>query len=369
MLRTKLCERLGIEAPHCSSGDERLHLGRAGGGGVECGALGSLGCDLRSVEDLTRQLTRIRELTSHPFAVNHLLLTLNQDAFAATLRARPPVISLAGGDPGDLVKRAHDVGSLVVHQVHTVPQAREAAQRGVDVIIAQGTEAGGHGGTVGALALIPQVVDAVSPIPVVAAGGIADGRGLAAALVLGAQGINIGTRFLASAEAPIGQGWKQRIVDAASEDAVKFDAWNDIVPPRGSGGYGTVVRAIRTPFIDQWQGRREEAKQQAERLRGEVMAAVKEGRLHELMPVAGQSAGLIRDIIPAGDIVRRIVADAQAELDASKQAGGLEQRRGRPLLKPPPAPMAQNADACVRRSRASPDRSRARRASVEAART
>ena len=197
------------------------------------GALGSLGCDLRSVEDLTQQLSRIRQLTSRPFAVNHLLLTLNQDAFALTLHARPPVISLAGGDPGDLVKRAHDEGSLVVHQVHTVPQARQAAERGVDVIIAQGTEAGGHGGTVGALALIPQVVDAVSPIPVVAAGGIADGRGLAAALVLGAQGINVGTRFLASVEAPVGQGWKQAILEAASEDAVKFDAWNDISPSPG----------------------------------------------------------------------------------------------------------------------------------------
>jgi enoyl-[acyl-carrier protein] reductase II len=322
MLRTDLCERLGIEVPIIQAGMSLFTSAELVAAVSNAGALGSLGCDLRSVEDLTRQLTRIRELTSRPFAVNHLLLTLNPDAFAATLRARPPVISLAGGDPGDLVKRAHDVGSLVVHQVHTVPQAREAAQRGVDVIIAQGSEAGGHGGTVGALALIPQVVDAVSPIPVVAAGGIADGRGLAAALVLGAQGINIGTRFLASAEAPIGQGWKQRIVDAASEDAVKFDAWNDIVPPRRSGGYGTVVRAIRTPFIDQWQGQREEAKQQAVRLRAEVMAAVKEGRLHELMPVAGQSAGLIRDIIPAGDIVRRIVADAQAELTrVSKLAG------------------------------------------------
>jgi nitronate monooxygenase/enoyl-[acyl-carrier protein] reductase II len=264
-------------------------------------------------------LSRIRELTSQPFAVNHLLLTLNKDAFSVTLQAKPRVISLAGDDPGDLVKRAHDVGSLVMHQVHTVQQARQAAERGVDIIVAQGAEAGGHGGTVAALALIPQVVDAVSPIPVVAAGGIADGRGLAAALMLGAQGINVGTRFLASVEAPISQGWKQAILEAASEDAVKFDAWNDISPPAGSGGYGTVVRAIRTPFIDQWQRRRDEAKQDAERLRGEVLAAVREGRLHELMPVAGQSAGLIRDILPAGQIVRRIVDEAQTCLTRSAQ--------------------------------------------------
>jgi hypothetical protein len=98
---------------------------------------------------------------------------------------------------------------MVLHQVATVQQARQAAERGVDIIIAQGSEAGGFGGTVAGLALIPQVVDAVRPIPVIAAGGIADGRGLAAALVLGAQGINMGTRFLPSQEAPISEGWKQ----------------------------------------------------------------------------------------------------------------------------------------------------------------
>jgi enoyl-[acyl-carrier protein] reductase II len=281
------------------------------------GGLGSLGCDLRSAEDLTSQLARTRELTSRPFAVNHLLLTLNGEAFSMTLQARPRVISLAGGDPGDLVKRAHDAGILVIHQVHTVPQACQAAERGVDVIVAQGSEAGGHGGTVSTLALIPQVVDAVSPIPVVAAGGIADGRGLAAALVLGAQGINVGTRFLASVEAPISQGWKQTILAAASEEAVKFDAWNDISPPSRGGGYGTVLRAIRTPFIDRWQQRRDKAQQQAQRLRGEVLAAAQQGRLHELMPIAGQSVGLIREILPAAEIVRRMVVDAQKALERS----------------------------------------------------
>jgi enoyl-[acyl-carrier protein] reductase II len=139
------------------------------------------------------------------------------------------------------------------------------------------SNAGGHGGSVATLALIPQVVDAVSPIPVVASGGIADGRGLAAALVLGAQGVNVGTRFLASAEAPISQGWKQVVLTATSEEAVRFDAWNDINPPLRSGGYGTVLRAIHTPFIDQWQQRRDEAKQQAPRLRGEVFAAAQQG--------------------------------------------------------------------------------------------
>ncbi|MBI3325685.1 MAG: nitronate monooxygenase [Nitrospinae bacterium] len=221
MLRTHLCDLLGIEFPIIQAGMSRFTSAELVAAVSNAGGLGSLGCDLRPVADLTKQLALTRELTSRPFAVNHLLLTLNEEAFSLTLQARPPIISLAGGDPGDLVKRAHDVGIRVMQQVHTVQQARQAAERGVDVMIAQGGEAGGHGGTVATFALLPQVVDAVSPIPVVAAGGIADGRGLAAALVLGAQGINIGTRFLASVEAPISQGWKKCIVEANSEDAVK----------------------------------------------------------------------------------------------------------------------------------------------------
>jgi nitronate monooxygenase/enoyl-[acyl-carrier protein] reductase II len=243
--------------------------------------------------------------------------TLNEEAFAFTLEARPPIISLALGDPGNLVKRAHDAGILVIQQVHTVRQAHQAAERGVDVIIAQGSEAGGFGGTVGALALIPQVVAAVRPIPVVAAGGIADGCGLAAALVLGAQGINVGTRFLASVEAPISEGWKQAILAAESEDAVKVDVWNDIIPLPGRGGYGTIPRALRTPFIAEWQQRRDEAKREAERLQGEVMAALQGGRFHELVPFAGQTVGAIRDILPAGEIVRQIMTEAE---EALKQA-------------------------------------------------
>ena len=198
MLRTHLCDVLGIDVPIIQAGMSLFTSAELVAAVSNAGGLGSLGCDLRSAEDLTRQLSRTRELTTRPFAVNHLLRTLNKDVFSSTLQAKPPVISFAGDDPGDLVKRAHDVGSVVMHQVHTVQQARQAAERGVDIIVAQGSEAGGHGGTVAALALIPQVVDAVTPIPVVAGGGIADGRGLAAALVLGAQGVIIGTRFLIS---------------------------------------------------------------------------------------------------------------------------------------------------------------------------
>lgn len=171
-------------------------------------------------------------------------------------------------DPGDLIRQAHDVGALVMVQVTTVGQAVQAAERAVDVIIAQGSEAGGYGGTISTMALVPQVVDAVSPVPVVAAGGIYDGRGIAAAFMLRAVGVNMGTRFLASKEAPIDDDWKQAIIEAHSEDAMKADVLNDIIPGLGTVGYGTVGRTLRTPFLDEWGGKRDEARRNGERLLG-----------------------------------------------------------------------------------------------------
>lgn len=319
MLRTPLCDLLGIEFPVIQAGMGPFTAAELVAAVCNAGGLGSLGASQRSVDDLRRQLALTRTLTDRPFAVNHLVPTLNEEAFALTLEAQPPIISLALGDPGDLVKRAHDVGILVIQQVHTVKHARQAAEREVDVIIAQGGEGGGFGGMVAALALLPQVIDAVRPIPVVAAGGIADGRGLAAALVLGAQGVNIGTRFLASVEAPISAGWKQAILAAESEDVVKVEVCNDIIPLPGGGGYGTVPRALRTPFIEEWQQRRNDAKREAERLQSEVITALQQGRFHEIVPFAGQTAGLIREILPAGEIVRRIVTEAEEALKRATQ--------------------------------------------------
>ena len=164
------------------------------------------------------------------------------------------------------------------------------------------------------MTLVPQVVDAVSPIPVVAAGGIFDGRGLAAALMLGASGVNLGTRFLASSEATIEDEWKQAIIGAKSEDAVKVDFVNDITPLPGTGGYGTVVRALRTPFVDRWATEREEACQARERLLVEIAASAQAGRRHETVLPTGQTAGGIKEVLPVADIIHLLVAEAEAAL-------------------------------------------------------
>jgi enoyl-[acyl-carrier protein] reductase II len=286
----------------------------------EAGGLGSIGAVFESAESVQRQMARVRELTPRPFAVNHVVPLLDETAFRATLEAKPAVISFALGHPGELVERAHGAGAKVVHQVHTVSQARRAAESGVDVIIAQGAEAGGQGMAlgVGAMALIPQVADAVDPIPVLAAGGVADGRGLAAALVLGAQGANVGTRFLATEEATADEGWKRTILQAESEDAVRFEVWEGIFPPAG-GAYATVPRVLRTPFVEGWSGRTQEARMEAERLREEVLSAIRGRTTHELLPFTGQTAGLVHDILPAGEIVEEMVAEAQRALARAEE--------------------------------------------------
>lgn len=143
---------------------------------------------------------------------------------------------------------------------------------------------------------------------------MADGRGLAAALVLGAAGVNVGTRFLASEEAGADAAWKDAIVASESEDVVRFETWSAFMPPVEPGAYDVVPRVIRTNFVAEWEGRPTEAREESERLRGAVMGAVRQGRPHELTPFAGQTAGLIHDVAPAGDIVRAMVAGAEQAL-------------------------------------------------------
>ena len=321
MLRTPVCDVLGIEAPIMQAAIWPATAPELVAAVSDAGGLGSIGSVFESAESVERNIARVRELTSRPFAVNHVVPLLDEEAFKVTLEAEPAVISLALGDPGDLVERVHAAGAKVVHQVHTVAQARRVAELAVDVIIAQGSEAGGQGMSlgVGAMALIPQVVDAVAPIPVLAAGAVADGRGLAAALVLGAQGANVGTRFLASEEASADESWKRTILATESEDVVKFEVWKEIFPPASEGAYETVPRVMRTSFVEEWQRRPEEARREAERLRGELMSVVRERRVHELVPFTGQTAGMIHAVLPAGEIVRGMVSEAEEALRGANQ--------------------------------------------------
>lgn len=329
MLKTPLCDLFGIEVPiilapmgTCTSAELAASVSNAGG-------LGGIGTLFRNIVAIKRDIDTVRTLTRRPFAINHVPPTLDAEAFRYSLAARPVVISFTLGDPGDMVRQAHDVGALVMVQVTTVAQAAEAVARGADVISAQGSESGGYCGEVSTMALVPQVVDAVSPIPVVASGGIFDGRGIAAALTLGAAGVNLGTRFIASAEAPAPIEWKQAITAAKSEDAKRFDVVNDISPLPGTAGFRTVLRSLPTAFLDEWSAKPEEARRNRERLRSQIVTTTQAGRQHECLLTAGQTAGGIAEILPVAEIIRRLVAETEAALAA---AAALAQRTSRPAV-------------------------------------
>lgn len=315
MLHTPICDLLGIEFPIIQAGMGPFTSAELVAAVSNAGALGNLGAGARPAIDFKEQLAKTLDLTERPFAVNFTLSpsSPNPESFNLALATHPRLISFALGNPTQYIQPIHDAGSLVMHQVATVRQAYLAAEAGVDIIIAQGSESGGFSGGISTLVLVPQVVDAISPVPVLAAGGIADGRALAAAFILGAQGANIGTRFLASDEAPISTEWKQRILSAESQDAIKSEFWQDIFPPQDPL-YNTIPRSLSSSFVDQWQDKRAQARQNASILRNEIGNSVEQGRFGDLFPFTGQVTGQIKDILPAAEIVRRLITDAEAVL-------------------------------------------------------
>jgi enoyl-[acyl-carrier protein] reductase II len=313
-MNTPLCELLGITVPIISAPFGPWDCVDLAAAVCDAGGLGSLGTAVRPVADLQRQWAALRELTDRPFAINHQPRPFDADAFEATLAARPAVISYHMGDPGELVDRAHQVGSLWMQQVMDVDQARRAADRGADILVAQGSEAGGHSGYISTITLVPQIVDVAGGRPVVAAGGLADGRGLAAVLCLGASGIVMGTRFLASTEMAVHPDWKAMIVAATSGDARHSDLVNAILPPYNRAHDPAAARVLPTSFADQWAGRPDQLAEQAADLGPTIVAAILAGRGHEYVPFAGQSVGLVNDVRPAREIISRTLAEAEVIL-------------------------------------------------------
>jgi enoyl-[acyl-carrier protein] reductase II len=322
-MRTPLCDVLGIDVPIICAPFGPWDSVDVAAAVCAAGGLGSVGTAVRPVGELQEQWQRLRRRTDRPFAVNHQPRPFDEAAFAATLAHRPAAISYHMGDPGELVDRAHDVGIRWIQQVMDVDQARQALDRGADVIVAQGGEAGGHSGFVSTMALVPQVVDVAGTTPVVAAGGIADGRGLAAALALGAQGVVMGTRFLASTEMRIDEGWKRMLVAAASRDAQHDELLDGLLPPYNRPHHPAVGRMLPTAFSKWWRSRPEELAARAGELAPAIVSAVLAGGGQEYVPFAGQSVGLVDEVLPAAEIVHRTCEQAAAIL------GELATQRGR----------------------------------------
>jgi NAD(P)H-dependent flavin oxidoreductase YrpB (nitropropane dioxygenase family) len=233
----------------------------------------------------------------------------------ASLELRPKVISTAWPWPDQdlpaLFQRVHDAGALVMHMVSAVPEAERAAAAGADIIVAQGTEGGGHVGWMASMPLVPMVVRAVAPLPVVEAGGVADGAGLAAALALGAEGVLLGTRFLATPEAPLPETYKQAICGSDGHDTLLTELPDVIAGQVWPGAY---ARVLRTPFVQEWLGREDAVRRHRRELLQRIQRARQEGDVANGSLLIGQDSGLIERIEPAGAIVARIVREAEALL-------------------------------------------------------
>jgi nitronate monooxygenase len=279
-------------------------VSNAGGFGMIGGASGG------GPDWLRAQIASARAKTARPFGVGFISSFPDvDDLVQIALDARVAAINHSFADPTPYVAAAKARGVQVFAQVQSVAQAQRAARAGVDAIIAQGTEAGGHTGVAGTLALLPAVVDAVGDIPVLAAGGIADGRGLAAVLMLGAAGASLGTRFVASDEWG-GGAWEQGAVLAAgADDTIRTSVYDQV---RGATfPAGIADRVLRNRFNTTWDGRTTEISERRADLQRELEAGAQAQDPGVVDISAGVAAGLIRSLEPAGEIVRRIVAEAE----------------------------------------------------------
>lgn len=329
MLKTKLCELFGIEYPIINAGMGGAVAGADLAAAVsEAGGLGTVGLAGLGPEAIQTELGAARAKTSKPLAVNLLIPFLQPGLLEATLKTSIQVLTFFWGDARqyvEAIRATHAAGVKVIWQCGSPDEACWAKDAGVDAVMAQGFEAGGHvRGTSTTLALIPEVRDAIGDMPLIAAGGIADGRGLAAVLALGADGAALGTRFIASPEAGAHQQYKERILTAKADDTFHttlFDiGWPD-----------APHRVLRTKLVERWEtaGRPASGKRPGE---GDVIVRsirpgvqlppvnysiappidCLEGDIEGLAFYAGQSCTLVHEILPAGAIVQRIAAEAEA---------------------------------------------------------
>jgi nitronate monooxygenase len=277
----------------------------------EAGGFGMIGGTTSECAGWLREQIRIaRSLTSRPFGVG-FISSFPETAELARVALDEGVAAInhSFSDPTPFVDATHAAGAKLFVQVQTLALAIRAAEAGADVVIAQGGEAGGHAGALGTFALLPAVVDAVAPIPVIAAGGVADGRGLAAALLLGAQGAWMGTRFVASDEWGGGAWERDAVVAATSDDTVQTRLY-DLVAERPFPRENP-DRMLRNAFIDRWNDREDEIPAHREKLAAEIAAGSERADLAVAGISAGVGAGLIRETRPAAEIVREIVQEAE----------------------------------------------------------
>jgi enoyl-[acyl-carrier protein] reductase II len=313
-VRTRLTRLLRIEHPVMLAGMGGVSYHRLVAAVSEAGGFGCLGAATLSIDGMVAEMRAVRAATAKPFGVD-LLTALPGDLAAQVEVAAAEGMSLfvAGlGIPTSVIDLCHDRGVLVASMCGKVDHATRAMEAGCDLVIAQGTEAGGHTGRVATMPLVAQVVDAVGRrVPVVAAGGIVDGRGLAAALALGADGVWVGTRFVATPEANTVPGYKEALLASREDATVVTRAYT-----------GKTLRALRNRWTDHFEAHPDEVAP----FPAQTVRSLKEGAMHlggdettavdperECFP-AGQGVGALSELVPAGELVGRFVAEAEQVL-------------------------------------------------------
>jgi len=313
-LRTPLTTTLGIRQPVLLAPMDIVSGARLVRAVSEAGGLGILGGGYGNRSWLEQECAKLNGVSA-PFGIGFITWSLAKqpELLDVALAARPRAIMLSFGDPAPFAPAIKDAGALLICQVQDEAMAVQALQAGADVLVAQGTEAGGHGASRTTLEIVPAVVDrAAGLVPVVAAGGIADGRGLAAMLMLGASGVLLGTRFYASQEADGADEAKRRICAAPSGSTVRgiiFDLSRNNVWPAPFTG-----RCLVNDHARRWMGREVELLQNVAGVAAEYAAARASGNYDIAAVIAGEAVGLIHDLPPAAEIVERIATEAERVL-------------------------------------------------------
>jgi len=312
MIVTALTQMFGLQHPIVLGPMGGVAGGQLAAAVSNAGGLGLVGGGYGDLAWLRTELSGAKKESRRPWGVGLITWSIEPNAFDLALSYQPAAFMLSFGDPRPYAPAIRSAGCKLICQVQDVEQARVALEAGADIIVAEGNEAGGHSGARATFALVPAVVDAVAPIPVVAAGGIGDGRGLAASLMLGADGALMGTRFYASTEALGQHGAKQRIVDASGDDTARtrvFDIVRKYDWPRGFPG-----RALHNRFMERWDGRDSDLTAAIETEGAAYQAASHAGDYDNAVVWAGEVVDLIRSIESAAALVQRISGEAEAHL-------------------------------------------------------
>ncbi|MBP8684883.1 MAG: enoyl-[acyl-carrier-protein] reductase FabK [Synergistaceae bacterium] len=275
------------------------------------GGLGVIAAASMPPELLEEQIVKIRKLTDKPFGMNIMLLSpTSDDAMEIAAQYKVPVVTTGAGMPGKVLERLKPLGTIVIPVIASTAHAERVSKQGADAVVAEGSEAGGHIGEITTMNLVPQVVDVVS-IPVIAAGGVADGRGMAAAFALGAEGVQVGTRFVCAAESNVHFNYKEKIIEA-----------NDRATVVTGRSTGHPVRGIKNKLSREFEEleKRGASIEELEKLgTGKLRLAVVDGDTMWGSLMAGQSAGLVKRIEPASAIIMDIVNGAAAEIERLKR--------------------------------------------------